>query len=75
MIVNDITKEVVTAAPATSVVAANVFGVPLQSWVLILSAILILCQLFWLFYNNIVRKKDGPTEDPAESTDKPSASK
>lgn len=55
--------EVAIAAPATVNLGLSVFGVPLQSWVLILSAVLILCQLFWLFYNNIVRKKNGPTKD------------
>jgi len=62
MSMKDTLREAATAAPAATNLTLSVFGVPLQSWVLILSAVLILCQLFWLFYNNLVRKKDGPEE-------------
>lgn len=64
MSIKDTLRETATAAPAATNLTLSVFGVPLQSWVLILSAVLIFCQLFWLFYNNLVRKKDGPTESP-----------
>jgi len=62
MSIKDTLKEAATAAPAATNITLSVFGVPLQSWVMILSVVLILCQLFWLFYNNLVRKKDGHEE-------------
>jgi hypothetical protein len=62
MSIKEALKETATAAPAATNLTLSVFGVPLQSWVLILSAVLILCQLFWLFYNNLVRKHDGHEE-------------
>lgn len=63
MSVKDVVREGALAAPAATNVGFAVFGVPLQTWVMVLSAVLILCQLFWLFYNNLVRKKDGPAKD------------
>jgi hypothetical protein len=62
MSVKEVVKEAAMAAPAGYNIGASLFGVPLQTWVMVLSVVLILCQLFWLFYNNLVRSKDGPTQ-------------
>jgi hypothetical protein len=62
-----IAHEALKATPATTNLALTLFGVPLQSWVLIASLVLIACQLFFLFWNNLRRRDEEDTDGPRGS--------
>lgn len=56
--IKEIAKEVLTAAPGTTASGIILFSIPLTQWVVILTAILVVSQIFFL-YRKEFRRKNG----------------
>lgn len=50
--------DIVKVSPPVTVSAFTLFGVPLQSWVLVLTAIYTLLQIYVLIRDKVLKRKD-----------------
>jgi len=66
----DLITEGVKAVPAGTTLTLSLFGIPISGWAGILSIVLLLCQLFFLFRNNLSKTKVVVTavEVPTDAT-------
>lgn len=53
----DLITEAAKATPPTTTLTLSLFGIPINGWIGILSIVLLLSQLFFLFRNNLSKGK------------------